>query len=126
MSEHLPADLTALINLAKGTRFESVARDEKKLEEMLLEEMRASDDPMTREIGNGIADGSMTWRTVASTSAYADYIGRGVEAMQRVDFGAAFDALAAEQAAGEQAAEQAKHQKDEDEPFTRGVLKRRR
>lgn len=128
MSEHIPANLNALINLAKGTKFESVAGDERKLEELLLEEMQASDDPMTREIGSGIADGTMTWRTVASTRAYADYIDRGVEAMQRFDFGATFDALAAEQAASDEAAEQARQQKDqdEDEPFSRGVLKRRR
>jgi hypothetical protein len=126
MSEHIPANLDALINLAKGTRFESVARDEKKLEELLLKEMQASDDPMTREIGSGIADGTMTWRTVASTSAYADYIDRGVEVMRRFDFGAEIDALAAEQAASERTAEQAKQEQDEDEPFSRGVLKRRR
>lgn len=127
MSEHVPANLNALINLAKGTKFESVARDEKKLEELLLKEMQASDDPMTREIGSGIADGTMTWRTVASTRAYAAYIDRSVEAMQRFDFGATFDALAAEQAASERAAEHAKQQQDqdEDEPFSQGVLKRR-
>jgi hypothetical protein len=127
MSEHIPDNLNALINLAKGTKFESVARDEKKLEELLLKEMQANDDPMTREIGTGIADGTMTWRTVASTSAYADYIDRSVEAMQRFDFGATFEALAAERAANERAAEQAREQKDqdEDEPFSRGVLKRR-
>lgn len=71
MSQSLPPDLNALIDLARGTKFESVARDEKKLEELLLKEMQASEDPMTREIGSGIADGTMTWRTVASTSAYA-------------------------------------------------------
>lgn len=128
MSEQIPANLNAMINLAKGTKFESVARDEKKLEELLLKEMQASSDPITREIGSGIADGTMTWRTVASTRAYADYIDRGVEAMRRFDFGAAFDALAAEQAANEREAEQAKQQRDQDddEPFSRGVLKLRR
>lgn len=127
MSDHLPASLAALIGLAEGTKFEAVARDEKKLEELLLKEMRASDDPITREIGSGISDGTMTWRTVASTSAYSEYINRSVEAVQRFDFGAAFDALAAEREANERAAEQAKEQKerDEDEPFSRGVLKRR-
>lgn len=128
MSEHIPANLDALVQLAKGTKFESVARDEQKLEELLLKEMQASDDAMTREIGSGIADGTMTWRTVASTSVYADYIGRGVEAMQRFDIGAEIDALAADQAASERAAEKAKQKQegDEDEPFSRGVLKRRR
>ncbi|GAB3449177.1 hypothetical protein [Actinophytocola sediminis] len=124
MSDHIPANLNALIQLAKGTKFESVAGDEQKLEELLLKEMQASDDPMTREIGSGIADGTMSWRTVGSTGAYSDYLQRGVQAMRDFDFGATFDALAAERAANERAAEKARPQ-DEDEPFTRSVLKNR-
>jgi hypothetical protein len=86
--------------------------------------MRSSDDPMTREIGSGIADGSMTWHTVATSSAYSAYVDGSVEAMRRFDFKETFEALAAEQAEAEQKAEQAK-QRDEDEPFSRSVLKRR-
>jgi hypothetical protein len=124
MNEHIPARLNELVKLTKGTEFEAVARDEKKLEELLLKEMKASDDPMTREIGSGIADGSMTWHTVATSSAYSEYLDRSVEAMERFDFKGTFDALAAEQAEAEQKAEQAK-QRDEDEPFSRSVLKKR-
>lgn len=115
MNENRPANLNALIELTKGTSFESVAGDERKLEELLLKQMRASDDPMTREIGAGIADGSMTWRTVASTSAYAEYIDRGVRAMAEFDFGAVFDAMAAEQAENASMAED-----DEDEVYSLG------
>jgi hypothetical protein len=125
MNERIPASLNELIKLARGTRFESAAADEKKLEELLLKEMQASDDPMTREIGSGIAGGSMTWHTVATNSAYSDYVDSSVEAMQRFDFTETFDALAAEQAEAERKTEQAKHRDDEDEPFSRGVLKRR-
>lgn len=125
MSKHIPVDLNALIKLTKGTRFESVAGDERKLEELLIREMQTSDDPITREIGSGIADGSMTWHTVASTSAYAEYIDRGVQAMAQFDFGAAFDALAAERAANERAAAEAEGQEDDDEVFSRGVLNNR-
>lgn len=87
--------------------------------------MRTSDDPMTKEIGTGIADGSMTWHTVAANSAYSDYVDHGVEAMRRFDFTETFEALAAEQAEAERKAEQAKQRADDDEPFSRGVLKRR-
>jgi hypothetical protein len=124
MNEHIPASLNELIKLTKGTRFEAVARDEKKLEELLLREMKASDDPMTREIGSGIADGSMTWHTVATSSVYSEYLDHSVEAMQRFDFKGTFDALAAEQAETERKAEQAK-ERDQDEPFSRSVLKKR-
>jgi hypothetical protein len=125
MYERIPAKLDELIKLAEGTEFESAAKDEKKLEELLLREMRKSDDPMTREIGSGIADGSMTWHTIATSSAYSDYVNSSVEAMRRFDFKETFEALAAKQAEAEQKAEQARQRDDDDEPFSRGVLKRR-
>jgi hypothetical protein len=125
MNERIPVSLNELIKLARGTEFESAARDEKKLEELLLKEMRASDDPMTREIGSGIADGSMTWHTVATNSAYSDYVDSSVEAMRRFDFKETFETLAAKQAEAEQKAEQTRQRDDDDEPFSRGVLKRR-
>ena len=35
------------------------------------------DDPRVREIGSGIADGTLTWRTVATHSAYSEDVFRG-------------------------------------------------
>lgn len=118
-----PGDFDQLRELARGTRLEPCLNDEKQLEALLLKEMQASKDPVTREIGAGIAGGSMTWRTVASSGVYADYIERGMAAMRDLDFGATFGALAKEQPAPP-APPPTEH--DEDAAFDRGVLKRRR
>lgn len=121
----IPANLDELLKLAKGTRFESAAADDRKLEELLLDEMQASDDPMTREIGAGIAGGTMTWRSVATDAAYADYFEQSVTAMRQFDFGAEFDAMASERDANERRVAEAA-ERDDAEPVSRGVLKRRR
>jgi hypothetical protein len=134
-----PANLDALLAMAKGTRWESVARDEKALERLLVEEMKKSSDPMTREIGSGLADGSMTWRSVATSSAYADHLEQGAEGMRDFDFAAAFGGAAedggrggdaAGDAAGDDGAGKAgdkpRRDYDEDEPFERNVLRKRK
>lgn len=119
-----PANFDQLRELAQGTQLESYVSDEKELEALLLKEMQASPDPVTREIGAGIAGGSMTWRTVVSSGVYTDYIERGMAAMRDLDFGATFGALAEEEPPRPAAPPPNEH--DEDEPFNRSVLKRRR
>lgn len=121
MNEEKLRDLTALIALADGTRFAELARDEAKLRAYFLGQMRASADPMTREIGEGISAGTMTWHTVATHSAYAEYVQHSVEAMRQFDFGVAIDELAGERAANERTAQ--RQQDEEDEPFEREVLR---
>lgn len=116
-----PGNFDELRELVKGTRFESVADDEGKLKALLLKEMQASDDPVTREIGTGIAGGSMTWRTVVSSGVYGEYLERGMAAMRDLDFDATFASVPPEEAPQPRRTE-----RDEDEPFTRNVLKRRR
>jgi hypothetical protein len=122
-----PANLRELIELAKGTRYESVAGDERKLEQLFLEELKRSPEPLTREIASGIADGSMTWRTVATSSAYAEYIGQSVAAMREFDLAGALGALAEQDEPAEKSAERPRREvSDEDDLFTGDLLKKRR
>lgn len=101
MSSSQPRDLNELRALAKGTKYESIAGDRQKLEELLIQEIKGSKDPVLREIGSGLADGSMTWRTVVTSSAYADYLSRGMDKLTEVDLNEVFEAARAEQAAQE-------------------------
>ncbi|GAA4429957.1 hypothetical protein GCM10023148_34550 [Actinokineospora soli] len=94
MTARFPADIKGLVDLARGTPWERVVADEAALEQVLVKEMAASADPLTKEIGAGLADGSMTWRTVASTSAYAEFVGRGLDALRSYDFEQLANALA--------------------------------
>jgi hypothetical protein len=136
-----PANLDALLAMAKGTRWESVARDEKALERLLVEEMKKSTDPMTKEIGSGLADGSMTWRSVATSSAYAEFLEQGAEGMRDFDFAAAFGGAAEGGDAGSDkdgdsggdkgsdpggTRQRPRRDYDEDEPFERDIVRKRK
>jgi hypothetical protein len=80
-----PGSMAELLKLVEGTEFEHIARDENKLREAMYDVMKASDDPMTREIGEGLASGTMTPMTIASTSAYADYLDQNLQALRQFD-----------------------------------------
>jgi hypothetical protein len=67
---------------------------------------------MTREIGSGLADGSLTWRTVGTSSAYAEYVQRSLDSMQTFDFGAVVTEMEQEKADAQRAA---RRQQDEDD-----------
>ncbi|MGQ0839855.1 hypothetical protein [Actinokineospora sp.] len=123
MPEHFPPNLAELIKLADGTRYEHVAHDEAKLEQLLVEAMRTSADPITREIGSGIADGTMTWHTVATSSVYADYVHDSMDALQRFDFDAVAVEMAAEKVAAEQeeATRREQDELDDDGPLWQGL-----
>jgi hypothetical protein len=113
-----------LLKLARGTRLESYANDEEKLKAFLIKEMQASTDPVTREIGDGIAGGSMTWRTVAASGAYREYIERGARTMSELDLGATFESVKSEQE--HRPGQPRAADDDEDDYFSRPVLRRRR
>jgi hypothetical protein len=86
--EHFPASYEALAAMAKGTKYERISTDKAERDRLLFEAMRASDDPITREIGSGLADGSMTWRDVATNSAYAESVSQKLAILQDFDFSA--------------------------------------
>jgi hypothetical protein len=123
MTERFPTSYEKLVALADGTKYEHVANDRAKLERLLIEAMRTSTDPMTREIGSGLADGSLTWRTVGTSSAYADYVQRSLDAMQTFDFGAVVSDMEQEKAEAERSARRQDEDEDPDElwqGFNRG------
>ncbi|HEY0450404.1 hypothetical protein [Actinophytocola sp.] len=123
-----PTSLDKLIELAKGTPYEHLANDEKALERMFLETLKASDDPMLREIGGGIADGSMTWHTVATHSAYAEVVEESLEKAREFDGGALVGGLDQERAkvAEEQQRTRERAEVEDAEDSFQGVLRRRR
>jgi hypothetical protein len=74
------------MKLVEGTELEELLRDESKLETIIVDALKASDDPMAKEIGEGLAGGTMSWRTIATTSAYADFVDRGLTSLRQFDF----------------------------------------
>jgi hypothetical protein len=75
--------------------------------------MRTSADPLTKEIGSGLADGSLTWRTIGTSSAYSDYVQHNLDAMQTFDFGAVVDEMEQDKAEAAQVARQQDEDPDE-------------
>jgi hypothetical protein len=104
-----------LLKLVEGTEFEAVARDEAKLQKLVYDAMKASDDPMTREIGEGLASGTITPMTIASTSAYAGFLDDNLQALQRFDGDALVDSLETLQAEAKQEKAGEAQQRDDDD-----------
>lgn len=113
MDGHFPASYEALVAMAKGTKYERIATDEAERDRLLFEAMRASDDPITREIGSGLADGSMTWHDVATSSAYAESVSQKLATLQDFDFGAIVTEMEQEKALAAQERDRAHDDQDE-------------
>jgi hypothetical protein len=112
---HFPGSMAELLKLVEGTEFEHIARDENKLRDLMYEAMKTSDDPMTREIGEGLASGTMTPMTIASTSAYADYLDQNLQALHQFDGDGLVEQLKEMQAvAASEKAEEAVRRNDDD------------
>lgn len=120
MTDRFPADYEQLAALADGTKYEQVAKDPAMLERMFVEAMRTSTDPMTREIGSGLADGSLSWRTVGTSSAYAEYLARSLDAMQTFDFGAIVAEMEQEKAEAELTARREQDEHDDPDELWQG------
>ncbi|OLF15702.1 hypothetical protein [Actinophytocola xanthii] len=124
-----PTSLDKLLELTRGTPYEHLAKDEQALERLFLDTLRTSDDPMLREIGTGIGDGTMTWRTVATHSAYAGILEQNLEKAREFDGGALAAELTAERSRTDEKERQQRERTDTDDSedlFRGGVLKRRR
>lgn len=113
--DRLPTSKRELTRLAEGTEFEDIAKDEAKLERLLFEAMKSSDDPMTREIGHGLAGGTMSWRTIATTSAYSDFLDRSLAALGQFDLGGLVDTLQTAQAEAARKEADERRQRDDDD-----------
>lgn len=118
-----PSDMRELLKLVEGTEFEELAKDESKLERIVVEAMRTAEDPVTREIGEGLASGTMTWRTVATTSAYAEFLDENLAALQRFDMTGLVESLRLAQleAAHKRADERELRERDDDEDVWQGL-----
>jgi hypothetical protein len=55
-----PVSRNEFLKLIEGTEYAEVLRDESKLEKTVIDAMKGSDDSITREIGEGLANGTMT------------------------------------------------------------------
>jgi len=93
------SELDDLVELAQRTKYADLIKDRRQLESLLLTQMKASQDPMTREIGSGIAGGTMSWRTLATNSAYREFLTRAQESMATFSLEPALATLTAEAAA---------------------------
>jgi hypothetical protein len=81
-----PASRSEFLKLVEGTKHADVLRDESKLRKIVIDAMKDSDDPITREIGEGLAGGAMSWHAIATTSAYSSFLDQGLTALQQFDF----------------------------------------
>ncbi len=132
------SELDDLVELAQRTKYADLVKDRRQLESLLLTQMKGSQDPMTREIGNGIAGGTMSWRTLATNSAYSEFLTRAQESMATFSLEPALATLTAEAEAEAAAAEQERASRPEprdkkvedraaDEPlFDGGLMKKRK
>jgi hypothetical protein len=101
LPSRFPASKSEFVKLVEGTEYGEILRDESRLEKIVVDVLKASDDPMAREIGEGLAGGTMSWRTIATTSAYADFLKGGLTALQQFDFNGLAEDLAAAEAEAE-------------------------
>lgn len=122
-SDGFPAERSEFLKLVDGTEHAEVLRDESKLERIVIEAMTTSDDPIAREIGEGLMGGTMTWLTIATTPAYSVFLDRGLTALQQFDFTKLADEL---EAARPNADDQARRRDDDGEDLWQGLPGRRR
>jgi len=118
-----------LVAMAQRTKYAELVKDRAQLESLLLTQMKSSNDPMVREIGSGLADGTMNWRTLATNSAYADFMataGESAESFTLDPARATFEAEA--EPVPEKPAPRDPRVEDRaaDEPLFRGELLRKR
>lgn len=118
-----PGSKEALLRLVEGTPYEEIAKDEDRLREIVYEALKASDDPMTREIGEGLASGAVTPTGIASTAAYHDFVDRNLQAMEQFDGEALVEHLEAVKAESERlkAEEAARRARDDDDDLWGGL-----
>lgn len=123
---HFPHSRTEFLKLVEGTDNAEILQDEAKLEKAVIDAMKVSDDPLAREIGEGLAAGTMSWRTIATTSAYSDFLDRGLAALQQFDFnGLAADLEAAKAEPDQQKVDDRGRRDDDGEDLWRGLRRKR-
>ena len=92
-AERLPSTPEEFLAWLQGTPYEELFRDEARLDAMMADLLRSSRDPLAREVGQGLVDGSLTTREVGGGSAYADFVDRGLAAARGLDLRAALAEL---------------------------------
>ncbi|HEV8556962.1 MAG TPA: hypothetical protein VGR06_11270 [Actinophytocola sp.] len=126
-SGQFPASRAEFLKLVEGTEYAEILRDEAKLEKIMIDALKASDDPVTREIGEGLVDGTLTWRTIARTSAYSGFLEHGLTALWEFDFNGLAEDLAATKAqAAQPDAGTPGRRHDDGEDLWQGLRGRRR
>jgi hypothetical protein len=126
-SGQFPASRDRFLELVEGTEHAEILRDEATLEKIIIDALKASDDPVTREIGEGRADGTLTWRTIATTSAYSGFLENGLTALREFDFnGFAEDLAATKVEAAQPDAGTPGRRHDDGEDLWQGLRGRRR
>lgn len=67
----------------------ALLRDEQRMQQIIGDQMQSAQDPIVREMGRGLADGSATWSDLANTPAYQEKIREGLSALENFDTEAA-------------------------------------
>jgi hypothetical protein len=113
-----PKSRAEFLAALRGTQYEELFRDESKLDATFADLLKRSADPLAREIGSGLADGTLTKEQVGGSGVYAEFVSGGLGALRQLDYGEVFDSVAEEQ---EQAREEAATEEDEDRDVWQGL-----
>lgn len=84
--EYIPQSSQEIEDLVTGTEYEELFRDPQRMRSFLIEQLRANEDPMAREIGEGLADGTLTDEQLTASRAYADHLSQKMRELCDVDY----------------------------------------
>lgn len=98
-----PRNPQEFLAMVRGTPYEALFRDEAKLDAMMFDLMKQSRDPLAREVGAALSDGSLTVRQLADSDVYSEVVRGGLEAAAGLDPRGALEAVVAEREAAQAA-----------------------
>ena len=98
-----PHTTEELLAAVRGTPYDALLRDEATFDAVMFDLLKQSRDPVAREVGEGLADGSLSVRQLGDSDVYADFVRRGLDSAATLDPGSVLDELAEEREAAEAA-----------------------
>lgn len=113
--QRIPLSEAQFRDAIAGTRYEELFRDERKVDQLFIDLLKTSDDPMAREIGSGLADGTLTKEQLAQGSVYADFVQQNLASLQQMNMQEAFDEVAEEKRQAEEEAARAAIASEDDD-----------
>jgi hypothetical protein len=83
--EHDPVTIEALLAKVEDSRYRELLHDDQLRRRLVVKMLAESDDPMLREMGEQLRDGLVKPSQLMSIPEYWEALGRGYEALGRID-----------------------------------------